>query len=822
MKGKPLVHVAARAIFVVAALLLIGVPDLSAQVVRQLTNVKTGYTSVGELDDAGSSVFAVSSADPHGTNPRHTFQIFRWDPVTGLGTQMTSFEDGVESTDFFEPSVSDDGQRLVFVSRGDLTGANPDRSQELFAMNGDGSDLVQLTEATALQEGRLGHYAVAGVGNRVVFVSSVDYLGANRDHDYQVFLVNTDGTGLRQLTDRKLGGSWADISDDGERIVFSSTQIYAVNADGSDLRQLFGAGASGSSQISGDGSAVVFTTNEPPPPDNPGWCGAHSQVVAIDWDGSNIETLTGHCLGATVGAAAYDPDVTDDGQVILYRVQGGDIWKVNRDATGTTQLTDTVPTALCGLPRVSGDGSRVAFYCWGGEVYGGYNPDGRPELYAMNSDGTGHRQLSEVFSGFSAYPAISADGSWVTFVSSADPLREGPGTGRQVYRVASDGSELSRLTNLADATPEEPLISNDGEIIAFRDGFSIYSVHADGSGLTELTDSATNYHPYDLSGDGRVVVFSDGSSLYLANTDGSGLAFLADGSQPGIDANGTWVAFNHSGYVHRIRSDGQMMQQLTDFAGSQPDISADGALIVFDSKADPLHRNRDGNSEIFLYDTSPPGRTLQLTSTTSGDNEIPRITPDGSYIYFHSSTPHFETDYFDGSHVYRVNVGTGVIERVDALKPCWSSAPVVPSHDGSMAAFSARGDCAGENPDNDAEVYLIDRTTIPRLSVSPGAEPTVISWDAVSGPVRYDVIRGDVANLSFAGDGTVDLGPVVCIENDSPDMDTRGFEDAELPFPGEVFFYLFRGSQGVNDGPGSFGQASTGEERVQGAGGCAG
>ena len=85
--------------------------------------------------------------------------------------------------------------------------------------------------------------------------------------------------------------------------------------------------------------------------------------------------------------------------------------------------------------------------------------------------------------------------------------------------------------------------------------------------------------------------------------------------------------------------------------------------------------------------------------------------------------------------------------------------------------------------------------------------------------LRYDVIRGDVANLQHSG-GNVDLGTVVCLENDSGDTNTVGFEDTANPAPGQAFFYLFRGSMGVLAGAGSYDEGSGGFERVPSAGDC--
>ena len=99
------------------------------------------------------------------------------------------------------------------------------------------------------------------------------------------------------------------------------------------------------------------------------------------------------------------------------------------------------------------------------------------------------------------------------------------------------------------------------------------------------------------------------------------------------------------------------------------------------------------------------------------------------------------------------------------------------------------------------------------------AAPTPLSWDPDPQSVRYDVVRGDVASLAMAG-STVDLGSVTCVEDDSPDNATFGYEDALQPNPGQCFFYLYRGTTGVPPVTGSWGQGTGARERVAGSGGC--
>lgn len=81
----------------------------------------------------------------------------------------------------------------------------------------------------------------------------------------------------------------------------------------------------------------------------------------------------------------------------------------------------------------------------------------------------------------------------------------------------------------------------------------------------------------------------------------------------------------------------------------------------------------------------------------------------------------------------------------------------------------------------------------------------------------YDFIRGSLDVLSEDAAG-VDLGSVVCLENDSTDPDTLGNEDHASPPPGEAFFYL--GRFDAAPGPGWYGGSSLNRDRRASAGDC--
>jgi hypothetical protein len=100
-----------------------------------------------------------------------------------------------------------------------------------------------------------------------------------------------------------------------------------------------------------------------------------------------------------------------------------------------------------------------------------------------------------------------------------------------------------------------------------------------------------------------------------------------------------------------------------------------------------------------------------------------------------------------------------------------------------------------------------------------GGAATVVQWQPLTGApdAVYDVARGDLSNLASVPQG-VDLGPLVCIEDNSPDTSTSGNVDTAVPPAGSGFFYVVRFNLGHTLG--EWGRGSAGGLR-QGTGGCA-
>jgi Tol biopolymer transport system component len=139
---------------------------------------------------------------------------------------------------------SPDGRKLAFLSDGD----HGDFQFDLYVMNAEGSGLRRLTRNPASDSAP----AWSPSGRKIAFVS-------NRDGTYEVYVMNADGSGQLALGARTVGirGALGDVvapddapawSPDGRKIAFVSNrdgthEVYVMNADSGGQRRLMHRGA---------------------------------------------------------------------------------------------------------------------------------------------------------------------------------------------------------------------------------------------------------------------------------------------------------------------------------------------------------------------------------------------------------------------------------------------------------------------------------------------------------------------------------------------------------------------------------------------------
>ena len=256
----------------------------------------------------------------------------------------------------------------------------------------------------------------AGGSGKIAYVS-------DRDGNFEIYAMNSDGSGQTRLTNNPAEDVEPDWSPDGSKIAFFSNrdgnhEIYVMDADGSNQTRLTdNIDLDEGPAWSPDGTRIAY----------------HSRIGEGNWeiyvmnaDGSNQTRLTFNLTRDT--APAWSPD----GARIAYVSGHKQISVMNSDGSSQVRITDGLGD---GAPAWSSDGGKIAFHS---ERADGDNMD----VYVMDPDGTNPTRLTNSPGGAGA-PAWSPDGTKIAFFSLT---QEGVG----ISAMDADGANITRLTVSVD------------------------------------------------------------------------------------------------------------------------------------------------------------------------------------------------------------------------------------------------------------------------------------------------------------------------------------------------------------------------------------
>jgi Tol biopolymer transport system component len=288
-------------------------------------------------------------------------------------------------------------------------------------------------------------------------------------------------------------------------------------------------------QLSETGASVRFDVTCPGPPVEGrilynGAVGDEVHVFVMQGDGSGRTDLTPHANGFS---AHWSPNRD---RIVFETTRNGDseVFVMNADGSRPTRLT------AGRSPSWSPDGDRIAFIANG-------------DVRLIDADGSHLRLL--VTGRQPDAPAWSPDGRMIVYVqvnsTQCALLFYDPICARDLFVVNADGTGLRQLTHAPDAVTWSiaPAWSPDGSTIAFfRSTFGVagdlYLVAPDGSQRVQLTasDQVTEGYPV-WSPDGRALAFAERSGngefdIALMPREGGAVAPLV--SQPGEQLATSW------------------------------------------------------------------------------------------------------------------------------------------------------------------------------------------------------------------------------------------------------------------------------------------
>lgn len=193
---------------------------------------------------------------------------------------------------------------------------------------------------------------------------------------YDIFVADTEGKILKQLTNTPGYDAEATVSPKGDKIVFTSVRngdldLYTMNIDGSNVKQItFELGYDGGAFFSPDGSKIVFRASRFKTEEEKNEykqllaqglvAPTNMELFVCNADGSGLRQIT------NLGKANWAPFYHPGGKKILFssnhhgqRGYQFNLFMINEDGTGLEQVS--FDTVFDSFPMFSPDGKKIVF-----------------------------------------------------------------------------------------------------------------------------------------------------------------------------------------------------------------------------------------------------------------------------------------------------------------------------------------------------------------------------------------------------------------------------------------------------------------------------
>ncbi|MGI8786674.1 MAG: DUF5711 family protein [Pyrinomonadaceae bacterium] len=252
-----------------------------------------------------------------------------------------------------------------------------DGNSEIYLMNADGTNQTRLTNNSVRDD----YPTWSPDGRKIAFVRQ-------SGDTYSINLMNADGTNVRQITTFSADSNYPSSlswSPDGTKIAFvDSTDIYTINVDGGNRINLTnGQSINYEPSWSPDSSRIAFTRYGAVPEN-------YGEIYTMTSNGSDVRKITTSPHGYTGGS--HSPDWSPDGGRIALSMPGDEldadhIALINPDGTNLQFILYSNFGYVINNPNWSPDGAKI--------VFNGINfSNNISQIWAINRNGSGLTQLT--------------------------------------------------------------------------------------------------------------------------------------------------------------------------------------------------------------------------------------------------------------------------------------------------------------------------------------------------------------------------------------------------------------------------------------------
>ena len=296
------------------------------------------------------------------------YDIFIHDIFSGNSTQLTK-----NKWIDFNPRISPDAKKLLFVS-------DRDGNREIYKLDIEwldgytqwkGDNLTNITNSKEHDWTPV----FSPVENKIVFST---YFPENDNYD--IFIMDDDGSNKQNLTNTKSYEKYPQFSPDGSFIIFQGWQkgkmeIFFLGLVDKHMINLTRNSKSNDiishgNSFSPDGQSIVFTSERD----------GNRNIYKMNIDGTDLRQITSH------SSDDYEPIFSPDGNHIAFTS--------SRDDNREIYLYEISSNTLKNITNNNKDDWNPRFYPDNNKIVFQSNRDGNWEIYIMNLNGSGQINIS--------------------------------------------------------------------------------------------------------------------------------------------------------------------------------------------------------------------------------------------------------------------------------------------------------------------------------------------------------------------------------------------------------------------------------------------